>query len=337
MERPSTPSPGLRRRQWLAFAAAVSALPAAAARREQRFLFGSPVQLLLDPAAPPSAVHEVWRGLESMNARWNAWKPGEVSELNRAVRQRRTTVIRPQLGAMIRACGELEALSGGLFNPAIGALVAAWGFHADVLTDGPQPPPARLRRCVEARPSVAHLRIDGARVWSTNPAVQLDFGAYAKGVALDWALDRLQRAGVEGALLDLGGNLAAMGLCDGRPWSVGVRDPQGPGLIAAVALRAREAVVTSGTYERHRNAGGVRVSHIIDPRTGLSSMGTASVTVIHPSAARADAAATALSVAGRQRWRDVAWRMGIDQVLVVHADGAIEWTAPMAQRVARMA
>ena len=76
------------------------------------------------------------------------------------------------------------------------------------------------------------------------------------------------------------------------------RDPHGPGLAAMLSVQGREAVVTSGRYERWRLADGVRRTHIIDPATGLPAAGLDSVTVLHRDAALADAAATALLVAG---------------------------------------
>ncbi|TXC67424.1 FAD:protein FMN transferase [Piscinibacter aquaticus] len=129
-------------------------------------------------------------------------------------------------------------------------------------------------------------RVARGTVASRNVALQLDFGAVAKGVAIDRALDRLQAAGVRDAIVDLGGNLAAMGHTveagEAWPWQIGIRDPHGPGLVATLAPRGREAVVTSGSYERHREADGRRVTHILDPHTAVPAAAWVSVTVLHP-------------------------------------------------------
>jgi len=92
------------------------------------------------------------------------------------------------------------------------------------------------------------------------------------------------------------------------------------------------AVFTSGDYERFFEYEGRRYHHIIDPRTGWPAVGAASVTVIHPRAATADAAATALLIAHEDEWREIARRMGIDQVLRVEQDGRIVMTPAMARR-----
>jgi len=199
--------------------------------------------------------------------------------------------------------------------------VGRWGFHDDTMRDGEGPRDAALAAWQRAAPSLAHLEIRGTELRSANPAVQLDVGAYAKGVAIDMSLDRLRRAGVERALLNLGGNLAAMDGAGGAGWTIGIRSPIDDGLVATLRTRGREAVVTSGSYERFRVLDGERCTHILDPFSAAPAAGLVSVTVLHRSAALADVAATALLVAGPQRWRAVAQRLGVAQVLAIGPDG----------------
>jgi thiamine biosynthesis lipoprotein len=332
----SASTPPLSRRGWLALATGLLAWPAARAaafRADRRPLFGSPVDLLLPSDTPPDAAAWAWRHLETINTEWNAWKPGELAALNLAFRDGRPAPASPALQDMVRRAARLEQASAGLFNPGIGGLVGAWGFHDDDLRPGTRPGAAQLARWRGARPSLAQIEFSGGLLRSDNPALQLDFGAYAKGVAIDQVLDGLTRRGVHDALLNLGGNLAAMGRPGRAPWRVGLRDPRGPGLLATLTTQGREAVVTSGSYERFRLLDGERCSHILDPATGAPAPALVSVTVVHASAALADAAATALLVAGPDRWRRVAERMGVQQVLVVDRHGRQEATAALASRL----
>jgi FAD:protein FMN transferase len=211
----------LQRRQWLALAAGISLLPRAGAWHERRVLFGSPADLLLPEGTPPEVGRTIWRGLQAMNDGWNAWKPGEVTALNRAIAAGQPARVSPALAGLIQGARVMERLSLGCFNAGIGGLVGQWGFHDDELRPGRRPRPHELAPWLAAPASLAQLEQKGLEVRSLNPRLQLDFGGYAKGVALDWALDRLRLAGVQDALLNLGGNLAAMGRPPGRPWRVG--------------------------------------------------------------------------------------------------------------------
>ena len=323
-----------RRQALTLLAGTVLCAPAAATmRRESGFMFGSPIELLLAPDAPPTRSAAVMSGLQAINDRWNAWKPGDVSALNQAFREGRSASASPALRALIRNAAWLEQRSLGCFNAGIGGLVGAWGFHDDELRPGARPTASTLAGWTAARPSLAQLEIRGDQVASRNPHLQLDFGGIAKGAALDWALDHLHARGSRDALLNLGGNLAAMGRAGARPWSIGIRDPEQPGLLARLQTAGREAVVTSGSYERFRLLDGERCTHILDPQRGAPAPELVSVTVVHRSATLADAAATALLVAGPERWPRVAQRMGVNQVLVVDRRGRINVTAALAPRV----
>jgi thiamine biosynthesis lipoprotein len=286
------------------------------------------------PSPMPALEAEVWRELRMLDAQWNAWKPGEVVELNAALRRGARTAVAPRLANALRDATRLEAASSGCFNPAIGAMVAAWGFHRDRLDDS-GPPSATLLRRWQAlpRPSLAALDWRGDRVGSRDARAQIDLGAIGKGIAADVTLDLLAREGVRDALVNLGGNVAAMGSHEGRAWRIGIRDPHRDGLLAVIETRGREAVVTSGTYERRRIAQGLAVHHLIDPTSARPASAFDSVTVAQPRADVADAAATALLVAGPARWREVAGRMSIDSVLVVHADARVEATPAMRARM----
>lgn len=326
------------RRAALTGAAACLLLPATASaagalHRAREPLFGSPTELIAAaPVAPQAAFADVLQGLRAMNRHWNAWKPGELLSLNQALRQGHSFEVSPGLQALLLGARALEQRSGGLFNAGIGGLVGAWGFHADALDPGARPSAAALAPWREATPGLAQLRIDGRRVSTHNRRLQIDLGGYAKGVAADWALDRLRQHGVADAVVDLGGNLAAAGRVDGRPWRVGVRDPLAPGVLAQLPVHGREAVVTSGIYERWRLLDGEPASHILDPRRGTPAAELVSVTVVHRSAGLADAAATALLVAGPRHWPELATRLGVRDVLVVDRRGRAFVTAALAAR-----
>ena len=94
-----------------------------------------------------------------------------------------------------------------------------------------------------------------------------------------------------------------------------------------------ESLFTSGDYDRNFIYEGKTYHHIIDPRTGYPAEGTRSVTVAHTDATTADAAATALFVAGPDHWHEVARRMGMRYVLLVDSEGTVHMNPAMAERL----
>ena len=111
--------------------------------------------------------------------------------------------------------------------------------------------------------------------------MEIDFGGYVKEYAADLVAAKCRELGVQHGLVDLGGDLAAIGPHpDGRPWRVGVRDPRAPERALAQLALFAGGVATSGDYERCMVVDGVRYGHILDPRSGWPVHGLASVTVI---------------------------------------------------------
>jgi thiamine biosynthesis lipoprotein len=302
--------------------------------RHRLAAFGTDVTIAAH-AAPglDEAVAGIDRELRRMHRRWHAWEPGMLEDINRAIAERRGIELQPDTIAIMEQARALERLSEGLFNPAIGRLLELWGFHASELSVGPPPPDRAIERLVRRSPSLDDLRIEGGRLTSDNPAVQLDFGAYIKGVAVERALDGLAAAGIEHAIVNAGGDLGVIGRRGRRPWRAAVQHPDGRGgrFLATVDVQHGEFVFTSGNYRRYRQSEGIRHGHIIDPRDGYPADAVSAVTVIDTRGGRADAAATALAVAGPGEWPRIAARLGIEKIMRVDAAGTI-WITPSMQR-----
>ncbi|BAP54800.1 ApbE-like lipoprotein [Thioploca ingrica] len=281
------------------------------------------------------AVDTIAHDFQSMHHRWHAWEPGPLVDLNKAIAAGQVwTVEDNSLIFLIKQSQLFSQQSEGLFNPAVGQLIRLWGFHRNEFPDDtPLPQSTTLATLIEQAPSMADIQIKGNQVSSRNRAVQLDFGAIAKGYAIDLGIKKLQQQGIHNAIINAGGNLKVMGKKGTEPWRIGIRDPSGQGVLAAVLVSGEESVVTSGNYERFREHKGVHYSHIIDPRNGMPVRGITSVTVIDPSGTRADAAATALTVAGLSDWHRIAQQMGIKYVMVVDESATVYMNPAMAKRI----
>lgn len=309
---------------------------------QEAYVFGTRVELLVwgaPEAQAHAAMAEVLREFDRLHRAYHAWQPSELTALNEAFAAGRSHEVSEELAELIRTAQRLSAQGEYLFDPGIGRLVALWGFHADEFKPA-LPDAAELEKLVAARPSIAELNLDGRRVASTDFSVALDFGGYLKGVALDRAAAILKRRGIDNALINIGGNVLALGSKGGTPWRVGIQHPRAAesgGLpLATLELRDGEAIGTSGDYQRYFEIGGRRYCHLIDPRTGEPAVGTQAVTVLIPPGPEAgmlsDVLSKPLFVAG-DAWPRLAQKLGATQVLRVDAAGRISLTAAMKARL----
>lgn len=320
----------------------------AAEYRANSYVFGTLAELTVldeDPGDAQRAVARVFREFDRMHRELHAWQPGELVALNEAIaRGEKDVATTAEIAVLIEAARRFSRRSDDLFNPAIGKLVALWSFHRD-RPGGLAPDPAEIARVVRARPRMDDLTVRGNSVTSSNREVRLDFGGYAKGYALDRAAEILRDAGITNALVNIGGNILALGKHGEVPWCIGLEDPRRapgkPGLLGKIELADGEAIGTSGDYRRYYVVAGKRYSHIIDPRSGYPVAGVRSVTIVAPpqpgAGALSDAASKPLFIAGAAGWREAAANLGITQALLVDGAGHLHVTAELAERLQRTA
>ena len=130
---------------------------------------------------------------------------------------------------------------------------------------------------------------DKSSIRFVDSGIKIDLGGIAKGYAVDRAAQILRNHGIENALVNLGGNMFALGSPPGKKaWRIGIRDPRDKSKIIHKLNIKDKAVSTSADYERP--------SHIINPATGKSAKDIGSVTIVAPSAEQADALSTAVFV-----------------------------------------
>jgi thiamine biosynthesis lipoprotein len=314
--------------------------------REEAYVFGTRVELAVFGTERPvaeAAMATVLREFDRLHRAYHAWQPSELTALNEALARGETATVSHELAAMLRDAQRLAAAGDELFDPALGGLIALWGFHADSFVPT-RPDPAKLQALLAAKPRMADLVIESNRVSSRNPAVQLDLGGYAKGYALDRAAEILKVAGVADALVNIGGNLIALGTKGGQPWRIGIQHPRQSAPLATLPLYDGEAVGTSGDYQRYFELDGERYSHLLDPRSGKPARGTRSLTVLVTPATitgdmagesvgtLSDAASKPAFIAGDD-WRPMTRRFNIQHALRVAEDGRIEVTKALRARL----
>lgn len=305
---------------------------------EQGYVFGTLVDVSIygeDEAKARQAVGSVLHEFQRLHDELHAWQPSELSELNAAFARGEGKAVSPELVAMLRDAAQLSAQSQGLFNPSIGGLIRLWGFQSDefkpVLPDEKE-----IAALVQAGPQMADLVFDNDKVSSRNRAVRIDLGGYAKGYALDRAALLLKQQGIRNALINIGGNILALGQHGSRAWRVGIQHPRQSGALASLELHDGEAIGTSGDYQRYFELDGKRYCHLIDPRSGWPVQGVRAVTVLTrgPHAGvLSDVVSKPLFVAGKEGWRAAAQRMDVAEAMLVDAQGGIHLTSELKKRL----
>ena len=224
-------------------------------------------------------------------------KASLISSLN----ENTSTRVDAYIKRLIEASLVVNRESGGAFDPTVMPLVNAWGFG---YKSGTMPTRVQLDSIL-AFVGMGKITLRGDSLVKQDPRVMLDFSSIAKGMACDEIGRMLTRNGARNWLVEIGGEVVASGMNKrGTAWQVSVDMPtsETDEVIHDSALTLAldsGAVATSGNYRKWREQGGSKISHIVDPHTGDSRVGTLlSVTVIAPDCMSADAWATACMVMG---------------------------------------
>jgi thiamine biosynthesis lipoprotein len=218
-------------------------------------------------------------------------------------------------------------LSGGAFDPTVDPLVKLWGIGTEY---------ARVPEEEEIRGALAlvdwrEVVIDeeAGTVFLPQAGMGIDLGAIAKGYAADEAARLIKEAGVSEALIDLGGNIYALGTkAKGAPWRIAVQDPRSSrGTYIGVLELGEKSVVTSGVYERFLDAGDQHYHHILSTVDGYpAERGLLSVTVITDTSIDADALSTTLFVLGYEEGRALVDSLENVEAIFVFQDLSVRGT-----------
>ncbi len=269
----------------------------------------------LDPAPVQAALQAA---VDAVDAQMSTWKPdSDLMRLNASpVGEWR---IMPADLARVLALGlAIGRASGGAFDIGQGDAVRAWGFGPAAAS------PQAIRDALQAprRPAHEVLELDGNRVRKTAP-ISLDLNGIAKGYGVDCLAEVLSARGIRDALVGIDGEMRALGLRpDGSPWTIAVEAPDRDRRAPHSVLTLQNAsVATSGDYRHWITVQGRDLSHTMDPSRGAPLLAPpASVTVIAPTCAEADAWATALMVKGVEAGANLARQAGLDALFLARDD-----------------
>ncbi|MEO7149054.1 MAG: FAD:protein FMN transferase [Rhodanobacteraceae bacterium] len=309
-----------------------------APQRATFYVFGGLVSVDVRGTAPDvasAAFVEVDNQLHRDERAWHPWqRPSALMDLNDAIAEGKGYRASPELAGLIRAAQQGYRDSDGLFDAAIGAIITAWGFHTSHFpVDTPAPDPVRIAALDARHPGMEdiHVAADGT-VTSGNRAIALDLDGLAEGYAAEQIASILHARRIDNAIINVGGDVLALGSADGRPWRVAIESPHG-GVFAALQLSGREALFSSGNYHKYRVVNGQRWAHIIDPCTGMPVHGAAATSIITGNATRADVGSTALMVAGPKDFVRIARSLHAACAMLLTDDDHLYITPAMQRRI----
>ena len=286
------------------------------------------ITLSLYDTTDGALLEEAFDRVEEMEALWSRTRAGsDVARICEAAGE--PVAVAAETYALLEDALAWCAASEGALDITVAPVSALWDF-----TGGTEPPAAEDIAAALPRVGCGQVTLEAGRV-SLPEGAALDLGAVAKGAAADRLAAWLREAGVRSALLDLGGNIYALGRQpSGRPWRVGIRDPADPGSLLMAVEAEDLSVVTSWVYQRNFISGGRLYHHILDPETGYpADRGLLAVTVFSRSSLDGDALSTACMVLGEARGMALIEETEGVEAVFVREDGSLALSSGMGSTI----
>ncbi|MFC3151336.1 FAD:protein FMN transferase [Litoribrevibacter euphylliae] len=222
---------------------------------------------------------------------------------------------------------EISNVTEGAFDPTVGPLVNLWGFGPDY-HESKRPSDEQIRELKSTKVGYQYLTLKEDNVACKEKDIYVDLSAIAKGYAVDLVAEYLDKLGIESYLVEIGGELKAKGIKPNNEyWYIAIENPEtelGRSVHKILELQ-NTGIATSGDYRNYFEVDGKRFSHTIDPQTGMPiKHNLASISVLNPSVAYADAMATAMNVMGPEKALLLAEKQSLAVYLLVKSDKGFE-------------
>jgi len=298
-------------------------------------IMGTDIKLSLwheDRVMGERAASAVMAEMHRIDKLLSPYKPtSELSRLNKTAAVEPTSVS-PELYALIDKSLFYSRVSEGAFDISFASLGRHYNYR-----EQKKPSVEKLQALL---PSVDYRQIQinpaSRSVFFANEHLQIDLGGIAKGYAVDRSIQILQNLGIQHATVSAGGDSRVLGDKRGKPWNVGIKNPRGKGEgqdgVALVLPMVDGAISTSGDYERFfiDSDTGERVHHIINPRTGTSVGGVASVSVLGPNGFDTDPLSTAVFVMGPIRGLALIETLPSFECIIIDRRGKVSYSSGLA-------
>jgi FAD:protein FMN transferase len=279
-----------------------------------------------DKAAGEAAIASVFADMHRIDRLMSTWKEDtEISMVNRDA-GKHPVKISAELFRLLQTSVEYSELTQGAFDITYASVGYLYDFKKGVHPD---------KQAIDAAlPGInwRHMVLDPKRttVHFTRPGMRIDLGGIAKGYSVDRGIEILRSQGITRAMVNAGGDTRIIGDRFGRPWVVGIRDPDHENKMFLRMPLSDTAFSTSGDYERYFDEDGKRFHHIIDPKTGDSARKCRSVTVISGNATRTDALTKSVFIMGPEEGIEFIDTLPDVDAVAVAPDGKVYYSKGLA-------
>jgi FAD:protein FMN transferase len=279
------------------------------------------------------AVYEEFGRLEGLMSTWS--KDSEIQQLNQAA-GKHPVPIEAELRSVLQSAHQVSEWTGGKFDVTWGVMSGLWKFDYQN-KDGTLPDHdelVRRRKLINYRD--LEVNEQAGTAFLRREGMVANLGGIGKGYAVDRARDILQERGFHDFMIQFGGDMYVAGRSDNREWRLGIQDPRGPGIFAALNL-TDSTFSTSGDYERSFIKDGHRYHHILDPATGEPAQGCRSVTIIAKSATLADGLSTGVFILGPEAGMALIERLPDVEGVIVTAGNKVLVSSGLEGRITLLA
>lgn len=271
------------------------------------------------PAKANTLIDQVFAEFHRIDELMSTYKPTSQVSLINARASNTWVQVAPELFDLLEAAVDYSRISNGAFDITYASVGYMYDFRKHIRPDA--------AHIAAALPGInwRHLELRSAdhSVHFQRPGMRIDLGGIGKGYAVDRGTAILQRAGITHAMVNAGGDTRIIGDRRGKPWIVGIRDPNDRDKVALRLPLENTAISTSGDYERFFDEGHIRYHHILDPKTGDSARKMRSVSVIAATATRTDALTKMVFVTGPEAGIAMINKLGDVDAVVITNDGRI--------------
>jgi len=300
-----------------AFVFAAAHLNAAGPLSRSEYVLWTQCTVTLHDHTDPAILDAVFRRLHELDSRLSVNVPGSELDAVSDAAGRAPVRVGEDVFFVISKGLHLAEISGGLFDPTVGPLMQVWKMNSEEARIPAPADLARARALVNWRDVVMDAK--ARTIYARRPGMRLDAGGLLKGYAADETVRILASRGVKSAIVDLGGDIFAMGSRpEGGPWRIGIQNPDAArGTTLGVVNVVGKSVVSSGVYEHFFVQNGKKYHHIMDTRTGFPvDNGLSQVTVISAASIDADGLGLTLFCLGPAQGLALAASQGIDAIFV---------------------